>query len=139
MILNKLQEALNEVDSQRRALNEVEAQLRSMIAKLEGVPDIAPTNMNPRSAYHSSYVPTSGERDRIDDIIDILRANGKPMHITDIVKLLSVKTSKKLDRTQVEPGLNRHVQKAKQKRIDKFGPSIFGLPEWKQPSLARTV
>jgi hypothetical protein len=140
IILNKLQEALAEVGKQRLVLDEIEKQLRTMISKLSGMPDVFVPDLTPHD--HRSYVHNLSdppERDRIDEVIDILRAEGKPMHITDIVKALSGKTSKKFDRTQVEPGLNRHVQKAKRKRLDKFGPSKFGLPEWKQPSLARTA
>lgn len=133
MILTKLQEALAEVDSQRITLNEVEAQLRSMISKLSGMPIIqGPTLAAP--PIHGSILgdisPETG-RDKLDDIADILRAEGKPLHITVIAERLSKVFGTEVLRTDIEPGMNRHVQKTKRKRIDKFGPSIFGLAGWK--------
>jgi hypothetical protein len=130
MILKKLEEALSELANQRRALDDVEAQLRSMISKLS---DGSPSTVS----YTTIRVPPNnstsrrGERDRIDDILDIVRAEGHPMHINAIVTALSQKTGSEISRTQLEPGLNRHVKTAKTKRIDKFGPSVFGLPEWR--------
>ena len=130
MILKKLQEALSEVDDQRTALDDVERQLRSMISKLSGTPYGVSQTVT-RVVGHTTTTSRRGERDRIDDILDILGEHGKPMHITDIASSLSQKKGKTIDRTQVEPGLNRHITTAKTKRIEKFGPSIFGLPEWK--------
>lgn len=133
MILTKLQEALVEIAAQRRALDEVEAQLRSMIARLSGVPDVSATVS--RSA---TPIKTERERDKLDDIADILKSEGQPLHITVIAERLSALYGKTVDRTEIEPGINRHIAKVKQRRIDKFGPSTFGLPEWKtQPTLAQ--
>ena len=126
MILTKLQEALAEVDAQRSALNDVEAQLRSMIAKLSGTPvAVRSPVMAP------APVAKSQKRDKLDDIADILRAEGKPLHITVIAERLSAVAGAKVERTKIEPGINRHIAKVKQRRIDKFGPSTYGLPEWK--------
>lgn len=125
MILAKLQDALAEVDRQREALAEVEAQLRSMISKLSGMPS-APAS----TQVWNSPAPTP-ERDRIDDLVDIFRVEGRPLHISVMAEKLSAQLGIKVDRRQIEPGLNRHVSNAKRRRIDKFGPSTFGLPEWK--------
>jgi hypothetical protein len=129
MILTKLQEALAEVDSQRAALNEVEERLREMISKLSGsvqLPHAARTSMVTTGA-----VAPSRERDKFDDIVDILRAEGSPLHITVIAERLSALRGSEVRRTTIEPGLNRHIAKVKARRVDKFGPSTFGLPEWK--------
>jgi hypothetical protein len=131
MILTKLQEALAEVGSQRAALNEVEAQLRSMIASLSGTPIIAHPASSVVQPPASSFAGRERSRDKLDDIVDILRAEGKPLHITVIAERLSAATGKKLLRTNIEPGLNRHVSRTQRRRIDKFGPSIYGLAEWK--------
>jgi len=133
MILTKLQEALAEVDTQRRALDQVETELRSMIARLSGVPDVTPVTM-PR--YHSA---PSIDRDGIDDIVDILRAEGKPLHITVIAERLSAQKGRPVLRTAIEPGLNRHVAKTKTLRVSKVSPSTFGLPEWKNAQFAKTA
>ena len=69
-----------------------------------------------------------------------MRAEGKPLHITVIAERLSVMYSKKVERTEIEPGINRHIAKVKKRRIDKFGRSTFGLPERKiQPTLAQVA
>jgi hypothetical protein len=137
MILTKLQEALAEVDEQRLALDQVETQLRSMIYKLSGTPDIAPLNppVTSRPSRHSMTT-----RDGLDDIVDVLRAEGKPLHITVIAERLSTMRLIKVSRTTFEPGLNRHITKTKVPRIAKFAPSTYGLPEWKQePRFAKTA
>src|SRR5450759_2935009 len=101
MILTKLQEALAEVDAQRSALDDVAAQLRSMITKLSGVPIIA------RSPVMSPTPQTERrKRDKLDDIADILRTEGKPLHITVIAERLSAMRGVEVDRTKIEPGLN---------------------------------
>ena len=137
MILEKLQEALAAVDSQRKALDDVEAQLRSMIAKLSGgtvQPSVLVRTENFSRVKSSAPQPT--ERDKLDDIADILRQEGRPLHINVIAERLSDLYGRKVLRTQIEPGVNRHIQKVKQKRIDKFGPSTYGLPEWKDSQAA---
>ena len=130
MILTKLQEALAEVATQRAALDEVEEQLRIMIGKLAGTTPIALAIATPlpRSA------PLAETKDRIDAFVDILRAEGRPLHITALAEKLTERTGETIDRTKIEPGLNRHVANAKRLRIAKFGPSTFGLPEWKHES-----
>jgi len=142
MILEKLKEALAAVELERNALNDTEAELRSMIARHTGntvstsfVRDKDEINLSNLSRAKAT---SAGERDGIDDVADILRSVGKPLHITEIAERLSSIRNAQVNRTEIEPGLNRHVAKTKKLRIDKFGPSIFGLPEWKnrQPSLA---
>lgn len=130
VILTKLQEALSEVATQRAALNEVEAQLRAMIGKLSGsAPGVATIdNQLPNPT------PKTEIKDRIDVFVDILRAEGHPLHITVLADRLAERTGEKIDRTKIEPGLNRHVANTKRARIAKFGPSLFGLPEWKPES-----
>src|ERR1019366_6761066 len=106
MILTKLQEALGEINQQRAALDEVESQLRSMIAKLSGTPNVQVAHNPPATlAIHRH---ASAERDKIDEVADVLRAAGKPLHITDICARISATTGTTVVRTKVEPGLNRH-------------------------------
>src|SRR5258708_3213747 len=127
MILTKLEEALAAIPAQRKTLDEVELQLRSMIAKLNGMPDV--TSPIAQSSSKKRYVPSPGripKRDKLDDIADVLRSAGEPLHITLIAEKLSSKLGKKIDRTKIEPGINRHIAKTKQPRIAKVGPSTFG-------------
>jgi hypothetical protein len=129
MILTKLQEALAEIDAQRAALSDIDAQLRAMIAKLSGpsTPALIP------SLIHAPARTARGHaRDGIDEIADILRDEGRSLHITVIAERLSEIKGKPVARTTIEPGLNRHVAKTKEPRVVKVAPSTFGLPEWVQ-------
>jgi hypothetical protein len=131
MILAKLQEALAEIDVQRKALDDVDAQLRSMISKLSGAPEIIPPAVPLPSKILTHVAPHHrGERDRIDDYVDIIREEGKPLHIVDLAQRYSAKSGNQMSRTDIEPGLNRHT-KTRTSRIAKFAPSTFGLAEWK--------
>src|SRR5947209_20055530 len=128
MILTKLEEALAAVPLERAelasrlsALDVLEAQLRSMIAQLSGSPVAEVPDA--KVFLPTLSMPDSG-RDRIDHIADILRSEGKPLHITVIATRLSSITGNRITRTEVEPGLNRHVTKAQKRRVAKFGPSI---------------
>ena len=124
MILKTLEAALAEALQEQVAVGEVVAQLRSMIAKLSGLRQANPAPVLPSA-------PVSGERSHIDDIIDVLRAEGKPLHITVICDRLSISNGSPIERTKIEPGLNRHISKVKIPRIWKSAPSTYGLPEWK--------
>ena len=133
MILSKLQEALAEIgvqiaalDVKRSPLVEVQSELRQMISKLS-----APALGEELPSTLRFASPRTASRDKLDDIADILRAEGKPLHITTIAERLSTLKGKNIARTQIEPGMNRHIAKAKERRIKKFGPSTFGLPEWR--------
>ena len=128
MVIEKLKETLEAVHVQQEQLSEVEAQLISMIAKLSGN-DKASVEEEPQE---EEVVFRRPGRDRIDDITDILRISGEPVHVTELARALSERTGKQINRTQIEPGINRHIAKTKVPRIAKFAPSTYGLPEWKK-------
>jgi len=139
MILIKLQEALAAIPAQHKALDEVEAQLRSMIAKLQGTPDLtfSAATSNPVYTTRKGWGRT---HDKLDEIADVIRAEGKPLHVTIIAERLSAQSGTKVLRTKIEPGMNRHIAKTSNPRIAKFAPSTYGLPEWKtlhQPTLTQ--
>lgn len=142
ILTTKLQEAVAEIHAQREALNQIEAQLQLMIAKLAGTPiasTAAPsvTASSPQIPASTPDAPRVRSRDRLDDIVDVLREAGKPLHITVIAEHLSGRSKATVDRREIEPGINRHIAKVKQRRIEKFGPSTFGLPEWRDPNPLR--
>jgi len=146
MILKKLEEALAEIPKQRKALDGIEAQLRSMIFELSGAAntpqefetfifDVEPeTEARPRRVSRKRK-----KHDKLDDFVEIIRSVGHPIHIVELAERYSTKVGKAVTRTEIEPGINRHLTKTKAPRIAKFAPSTFGLPEWKghQPTLAQ--
>jgi hypothetical protein len=143
MILMKLREALADIPAQRKALDEVEVQLRSMIAKFTGSPDFEVTTAFTATSTIAPYSTRERERDRIDEIADVIRRIGHPIHISEICQDLSDLRGARVERKSIEPGLNRHISKTKTPRIGKFGPSVYGLAEWKhgaqQPAFSRTA
>src|SRR5579864_800363 len=100
MILTKLQEALDEIDAQRKTLDEMERQLRAMISALSGAPQF--TSLADSHPVHPSNFPRlRGTRDGIDYIAKVLRLAGKPLHITAIAQLLSERKGTKVLRTTI--------------------------------------
>lgn len=133
MILSKLEEALASVESERTALDEIEQQLRSMIAKLSGAAvRVQAEQQFSASALRFARAEQDANPDKIDDVVDILRKKGEPLHITVIAELLSQLRGVSINRTAIEPGLNRHITKTKKPRLTKAGRSTFGLPEWNE-------
>jgi hypothetical protein len=127
MILNKLQEAIAEVDQQRKALDKVESQLRSMIAELSGTPFL--TRASAPVAVSPSTSTPQKKKDHIEMIADIINTEGKPMHINFICERMSAIVGHKVERTKIEPGLNRHISKVKAPRVVKVAPSTYAIPE----------
>ena len=147
MITDKLIEALEQVHADRKfhqnalhELDQTENQLKAMVAKHSGVAWSLLAKKPQETSIDNFQVVNASQisRDGLDDVVDILRSAGKALHITVIADRLSEIRGTKIERTAIEPGMNRHIQKTKKRRIEKFAPSTFGLPEWKQeqPSLA---
>lgn len=145
MLLTKLQEAVSECRAKMEALERqyalaegLEKRLRAMIAEISAELE-TDTSLQTieHGDIHLKNLNLSGNvvpRDRIDDVVDILRTEGAPLHIAVIAGRLSVLTGHNVRRGNIEPGFNRHIATVKNRRIDKFGPSMFGLPEWKTKS-----
>lgn len=150
MILKKLEEALAEIPNERQELklafdlriqelDALEELLRTMIADYgKFVVPVSPTLVPNGSLLAMRPTTRRTERDKIDEVADVLREEGRPLHITVIAERLSAKLGRKILRTEIEPGLNRHIAKAKARRVEKYAPSTFGLPEWKA-SLAKSA
>jgi len=132
MVLTKLNEVLAEIEGERKRLDNLESQLRSMIAGLSGT-------TTSQFQSRSSRPQNRETKTQLEEIADILRAEGKPLHIKIIAERLSALRLKKVERGKIEPGVTRHISSVKQPLIAKFGPSTYGLPEWKneQPTLAQ--
>lgn len=155
MIIERLRETLEDIQKERRKLDLVESQIRSMIATLtvEGkesasgpMDRLVTTTREITGGSTHSFAPNypvvrSPGRDKIDDVATILRDMGSPQHITVIAEKMTALHGKAIKRTDIEPGMNRHIQKAQFPRIAKVRPSTFGLPEWKHnnPTLAHSA
>ena len=130
MNTTKLREALAEMESERSVLEEGIGSLRKLIALLEGTaPEIQTETISPGES----------RRSYIDDAVDLFRSCQKPLHVKEIAGKISEARGISVQRASLESTLIRHINKANQPRIAKFGPSMFGLPEWKQsqPTLAQ--
>jgi hypothetical protein len=143
MILKKLQEALAAVESERKSLDETEKQLRAMIGRHSSKEEVDVFDLfeqeEERPPAPRRVARKRRKHDKLDDYVQILRDVGHPLHIVELAGRYSSKIGKPFKRTDIEPGINRHISKTKAPRIAKIAPSTFGLPEWKQPTLAKTA
>src|SRR5260370_23050515 len=101
MVIDKLQEALAEIGAQRKALDRVENQIRSMISDLSGMSEVI--SLTPVVSRIAAPASIGRDRDKLDDIADVLRVEGTPLHITAIAERLSKVYGKQVDRTSIEP------------------------------------
>jgi hypothetical protein len=137
MYTAKIKEALADLVSQRNQIDLAISQLQAIIQSAEGVqaafqPELSQADP---SATHVAITPSY-----IDDAVTVLRHSGKPLHIRQIMERISELRGKSLHRNSVEASINRHVLKSKvNRKLSRFGPSIYGLSEWKesQPPLVQ--
>jgi hypothetical protein len=97
---------------------------------------------NQPNLFHQTRPEESTDEDANASYIDLaeqaLHAHGTPLHINALIAKMGVlrgSGTASLTRTRVESSLVRHYKNAKQPRILKFGPSLYGLPAWKENSL----
>jgi hypothetical protein len=129
MNTTKLRDALAEIESQKTVLEEAASGIRRVLALLEGQrANIAPASKQQPESH--SY---------IDDSVGLFSKIGQVLHVKDLAEQLSGVRGVQVNRASLESSLIRHIAKAKEPRVAKFGPSKFGLPEWKQsqPTLAQ--
>jgi dynactin complex subunit len=120
----KLKEALVELQQERDKLESMIVQLRSMIASVEpargnGANLSETARVEPKSSY-------------IDDAVKILERHGKPMHVKKITDQISEMRHSKVARGSVESSIARHVSLGERSRLAKFGPSRYGLSNWRR-------
>ena len=121
MNTQKLKEALVELKHQRALLDTAIANLEDVLSTLSGVvpPVIAASG---KIKETESY---------IDLTVRILEGEGKPVHIAELAKRISVIRKKEIPRASVESSLLRHMKLAGNKaRVAKVRPAYFGLPIW---------
>ncbi len=128
MVITKLHEALAEVAIERTKLDGLEMKLRAMIAELSG--EAMGSNREANADAHEAADAT--KRSQLEDVADIVRSEGKPLHIKVIAQRLAIIYGRPVERSKIEPGMTRHISKVKRPIIAKFAPSTYGLPEWKQ-------
>jgi hypothetical protein len=121
MNTNKLKEALAELHHQRAVINTAISNLQSIITLMSGEPQelAEPDAKVKRTSY-------------VDDVIEILEASGKPLHIKDIAKSISERRGKEVARASVEASVIRYIASSgSSTKIVKISPGYFGLPTWK--------
>lgn len=134
MNTNKLREALAEMEAERKVLDGGIESVRLVIARFE---DKHNQSMAlPTADAHDVVV----QRTYIDDAVDVFRAVGEPIHMKLVVQRISALRGSEVGRASVESSFIRHIGKAANPRLAKFGKGVFGLAEWKEkPTLAHTA
>lgn len=125
MNTSKLYEALAELEAQQKTFAEAIASLRKILSPLE------------EQAPVTSKIAEDASRSYIDDAEAILQEHGRPIHAKDLTAKISALRGSPVPRASVESSMIRHIAKAKQPRLAKFGKSTFGLPAWKPSLLAQ--
>jgi len=133
MNTHKLRDALAEMEAEQSALNDGIAAIRRIIASFE-------TDTTAKAPLRIAN-KDAGQRSYIDDGEEVFQAVGKPLHIKDITARFSEMRGAPVNRASVESSFIRHIAKAVNPRLAKFGKSTFGLAAWKQPqpTLAQTA
>lgn len=129
MNTTKLKDALIEMQHQRAILDTAIDQLQKVLVALNGG-NQEPEKVKPgRPGMQEGSIPDQG--------IQILEANGKPMHVVEIAKKVSQIRGREVTRYSMESSFMRHI-KSKNPRVRKVGPGIFGLTAWTQNASPQT-
>jgi hypothetical protein len=131
MDLAKLHEALKDIEAQHHRLQDAAASVRRAIALLSGA-----SVDGHALRTHPQVISADGERTFIDDAVAVLAVTGHEMHVKQICEEIAKSRGSAVRRESVESSIVRHITKAKQPKLARFGPSTYGLPKWKaQPAL----
>jgi len=132
MDTSKLKEALAELQNQRNLLDAAITNIQNVLAMLSQA-------SNPQRAESGRNV-SDATPSYIELAVDALEHSGKPMHIKELVGIISELRGDQVKRASLESSIVRHIAGMKERsRLAKFAPSTFGLSIWKHPTLARTA
>jgi hypothetical protein len=124
MDFTKLQEALLEIDAQRRVLDDAAASIRKVLAN-------PATNTQTERVLVSPETPEAqGVKSYIDEAVAALVTHGRPLRQRVLADRIQERRPE-ASRASIESSIFRHLSKAKTKRIIRLGRMI-GIPGWKQ-------
>jgi hypothetical protein len=133
-----LQQALADLKYQRstldRAIIGIEEALSTLGSEMSVTQTVSPRGTMKRGG---KYKNTSSY---IEDAIKVYETVGKPLHIKMLIDQMSRLRGKAVSRASVESSVIRHIAKAKEPKLARFGASTYGLNAWKNPpKLAQTA
>jgi hypothetical protein len=120
----KLHEALAEIEAQQRVLRDAAESIRKVLVLL---------HESAQSGTPAMKINDDSARCYVDAAAAIVREHGKAMHVMSLLERICADRCSIIKRTSFEASLSRHIAKAKVPKLAKFGPSTYGLPEWKTP------
>ncbi len=138
MNTEKLTEALDDLKAQRGVLDTAIAGIENALKLLGGQEYRSVSVTVPLTGVQANASIGSSGTSYIDYAEVFLREAKKPLHVTELTRMISDRKGKKVQRASVESSFIRHIEKSKEPRLAKSAPSTYGLPEWKdrQPMLA---
>lgn len=119
----KIRAALDDLIEQRKVIDDAVTSLQRILQSSNGSDasgDVATVSL-PELA--KSY---------IDETVELLREEGRPLHVNMITKRISEKRGREVARPSVESSLISHMKHAGERsRVVRMQPGTYGLPEWK--------
>jgi len=126
-----LQQALAELKQQRSTLERAIIGIEEALSTLNSETSV-PQTVSTRSTTKRGrkYKNASSY---IDDAIKVYENVGKPLHIKMLIDQMSNLRGKVMSRASVESSVIRHIAKANEPKLARFGASTYGLSAWKNP------
>lgn len=135
-----LQQALAELKHQRATLERAILGIEDALAALNSeisvsVPQAVGSHSAPKRSRRYKTVSSY-----IDDAVKVYESVGKPLHIKVLIDQMSNLRGAAVSRASVESSIIRHIAKASEPKLARFGASTYGLSAWKNPpKLAQTA
>jgi hypothetical protein len=125
MKTDKIRDAIADLQEQKDLIDNAIESLQEILVRLNGHATQVAMPFIPESA------PKLAKGSYIDLSVQLLRANGRPMHVKKIVEQIRVlRNDPTIKRGSVESTLLRHIEaKAGESRVRKVGPGTYGLPK----------
>lgn len=115
----------------QQEIREYETRIAEASAYIEGLQDAL--RLLPRESSDISYDTTIRSGSRISKSMELLKREGRPMHVTEILKGIGVEPSKK-ERVSLSGSLGAYVRR--NEVFSRPAPNVFGLigMEYDSPS-----
>jgi len=133
MKTDKIREAITDLQEQRDLIEHAIQSLQAILVRLNGH-----TSGQGTIPFSSQPTQRTAEGSYIDITVQLLRAGGRPMHITQILDQVRVlRNDANIKRGSVESSLLRHIEaKGQEARVRKVRSATYALPKTTEPHAA---
>jgi HB1, ASXL, restriction endonuclease HTH domain len=136
MNLTKLTDTIIDLKTLRAAIDPAIDHLEKALAALKSLgvtaPEIASTITRLDRPIAQISAGSNGHRagSHLDNVIKVLEASGKPMHIIEITKAVSDLSDKVVTRASIDGALSRHIRDSNEPLIGRIGGGTYALTSW---------